>query len=73
MSDHLQASFAKRNDTWCAAVKSGQGRSAIIGDQVTVHKANGELKKVTLVALIDQTGDASSQRTSYYSFTEGGV
>ena len=71
MTEHLQGRFANRDGVWRAVIASGQGRAATVGDHVTLHKSNGDLKKVTLTKLTGKFERPDGSRLSYYQFTDG--
>lgn len=71
MTEHLQGRFAKYDGQWRAVIASGQGRAATVGDHVTLHKSNGDLKKVTLTKLAGKSERPDGSRLSFYHFTDG--
>ena len=71
MTEHLQGRFAKYDGQWRAVIASGQGRAATVGDHVTMHKSNGDLKKVTLTKLAGKVERPDGSRLSFYHFADG--
>ncbi len=46
--NHLQGKWTQHEGRWVIAIPAGQQRSPRIGDEVTIHKASGELQRYTL-------------------------
>jgi len=71
MTEHLQGRLGRYDQQWRAVIASGQGRAATVGDYVTLHKSNGDLKKVTLTKLVGKMERPDGSRLSFYNFTNG--
>ena len=71
MTDNLQGRFAKYDGQWRAVMRSGEGRAAKPGDHVTLHKSNGDLKKVTLTKLAGKAERPDGSRLAFFRFTDG--
>jgi hypothetical protein len=71
MTKHLQGRLGRYDQQWRAVIASGQGRAATVGDHVTLHKRNGDLKKVTLTKLVGKMERPDGSRLSFYEFSNG--